>query len=131
MFVEFKQVKQNPGERRRWWYSDVLELVVWYGKEEKSDSIIGFQLSHAIDGRQYALTWRVASGTSYNPVDTGSAPPFEMRSYKSTAILQNSEHPNRVANLKERFISESSELDHSMHEFILEKVVGFIANQTK
>jgi len=41
MLTEFRQVKQEPGGRRRWFESDGLELIVWYGAESE---IAGIQL---------------------------------------------------------------------------------------
>ena len=51
MLRENRNVRQEPGHRRRWFEDDGLELIVWL---DGADEVEGFQLCRA--GR--ALTWR-------------------------------------------------------------------------
>lgn len=46
MLREKEYVRQIKGEpRRRWFYDDFFDLIVWYGTD---DSIIGFQLTASV-----------------------------------------------------------------------------------
>jgi hypothetical protein len=74
MLVEFPNVKQEGGaNRRRWFQSDGLELIVWYGKAGTPQ---GFQICYIGQDRQErALTWRSGRGFTHAQVDGGDSRP--------------------------------------------------------
>ncbi len=77
---EIRKVRQNKGEPfRRWFFSNDLDLVVWY----KDNTIYGFQLCYDVQGNQRALTWFIDKGFTHNKVDEGDTVPGKPK----TAIL--------------------------------------------
>lgn len=80
---EVTHVKQVPGEdRRRWFSSSAMDLVVWYGGD---GAISAFQLCYDKPNRERALTWKAGdTGITHATVDDGEAFPL---GHKSTPIL--------------------------------------------
>jgi len=80
LMYEIRKVRQNKGEPfRRWFFSNDLDLVVWY----KDNTIYGFQLCYDVQGNQRALTWFIDKGFAHNKVDEGDTVPGKPK----TAIL--------------------------------------------
>jgi hypothetical protein len=75
---EMKDVRQNPNEPfRRWFSDDHFDLIAWYGPE---GGISGFELCYDKTGHQKALRWQVGKGISCYLVDSGEQSPLANRS---------------------------------------------------
>jgi hypothetical protein len=72
VLVEFHAVKQEPGQRRRWFEDDGMELIVWYGGSETPE---GFQLCYTDRATERALSWREGQGFTHAAVDAGDTRP--------------------------------------------------------
>jgi hypothetical protein len=74
VFREFKNVRQEPGLRRRWFDSPDLELVVWY---DSAGTQTGFQLIYWLRDGERALTWRTGAGFKHCRIDAGDDSPLK------------------------------------------------------
>jgi len=78
---EIVKVMQVAGEpRRRWFFSDQLDLVVW---EDEDGSIYGFQLAYDKYRNEHSVSWHKDRGFTHYVVDDGE--PFA--GVNSTPIL--------------------------------------------
>jgi hypothetical protein len=78
MLREIADVKQNPGEPRRRWFSDEnFDLIVW---EPAGGGVAGFQLCYEKGGDQRAATWFPDSGLCNCAVDNGEDRPGKPKS---------------------------------------------------
>jgi hypothetical protein len=76
VLVEYKNVRQVPGQGlRRWFEGHLYELVVWYGPDEKT--VEGFQILYRLNSQERALTWREGEGFDHAQVDSGTPSPFK------------------------------------------------------
>jgi hypothetical protein len=76
VLVEYKNVRQVPGQGlRRWFEGEHSELVVWYRPDAKT--VEGFQILYRLQGRERALTWRAGGGFEHSQVESGTASPFK------------------------------------------------------
>jgi hypothetical protein len=112
---EIKNLKQERGPgRRRWFESDGLEVVVWYGSDER---VTGFQLCYDFGRGDHALTWRPGGGFAHSTIDTGDESPLVNR----TPILEpDGEVP--WTKLAEVFDACSSTLEPGLQELIRDKL---------
>jgi hypothetical protein len=118
MLVELKPITQIPGEpRRRFFVDKALDLYVWFNK---SDSIVGFQLSYDKQGIPRALTWLKDKGYSLDRIDDGERHPLQP---KATPILIPDQDGafNKQA-VAASFLAVSQKLDKAIAAFVLEKV---------
>jgi hypothetical protein len=79
---EQNNVRQIPGEsKRRWFYSDDFDLIVWVSE---TNAPIGFELCYDKQRNQRSIAWNEANGFRHMTVDDG-----EQRSgrYKASPIL--------------------------------------------
>jgi len=117
MLTEFRQVKQEPGGRRRWFESDGLELIVWYGA---AGGIGGFQLCYGSGaGAEHALTWRCGAGFCHHVVDTGDDQPHRN---ETPVLLPDGAVPWK--NLTALFVARSHTLDPDLRELILHRLAA-------
>jgi hypothetical protein len=76
VLVEYRKVRQVPGQGlRRWFEGHLYELVVWYRPDEKT--VAGFQILYRLNGRERALTWREGEGFDHAQVDSGTQSPLK------------------------------------------------------
>ncbi len=76
VLVEYKNVRQVPGQGlRRWFEGNLSELVVWYRPDAKT--VEGFQILYRTQGLERALTWREGEGFDHSQVDSGTSSPFK------------------------------------------------------
>jgi|SRR5208283_1134749 hypothetical protein len=81
MLIECKKVQQIRGEpRRRWFFDDFFDLIVWFSKE---NFILGFQLCYDMAGNQRALTWKRPDAYFHQRIDDGERRPGK---HKATPI---------------------------------------------
>ncbi len=80
-FVEYKQVRQEPGLHRRWFQSPSGDLMVWY--DQSGGQVTGMQFCHPENTRERVYTWRPPAGWRQQLVDTGTRQPM----MKATPIL--------------------------------------------
>jgi hypothetical protein len=81
LFYEIANVRQNPGEeRRRWLWSEDMDLTVWY---DDLGQITSWQLAYRQAADEFALTWGKSRGWRHQRVDTGGG----SRLAKQTALL--------------------------------------------
>lgn len=80
-FRENKDVRQEPGGKRRWFEAPDIELVVWYDSAVPQTE---FQLIYWLPDGERALTWRNGGGFNNCRVDPGDESPFR----NETPILQ-------------------------------------------
>ena len=117
MLTEFRQVKQEPGGRRRWFESDGLELIVWYGAD---GGIAGFQLCYDSSAvAEHALTWRPGAGFAHHFVDTGDDQPERN---ETPVLLPDGAVPWK--NLTTLFTARSPTLDAELRDFILHRLAA-------
>ncbi len=74
-------IRQIPGERkRRWFYSDEFDLVVWLNHE---GSFAGFELCYDKKHVEHSVVWHPDAGFTHTAVDEGESRPGR---YKATPI---------------------------------------------
>jgi hypothetical protein len=79
---ELIHVRQIPGDpRRRWFFSDNFDLIVWLNDD---GTFAGFQLCYDKKLAQRSLVWRLPDGFTHMAVDDGENRPGK---YKATPIL--------------------------------------------
>jgi len=79
---ELAQVRQIKGDpKRRWFYSDDFDLIIWLHQD---GSIAGFELCYNKKQAERSLVWRLAGGFTHMAVDDGEA---HSGKYKRTPIL--------------------------------------------
>ena len=65
--IEVRDVRQNPNEQfRRWFSDDNFDLIVWYMPDE---IVYGFELSYDRDDQEKVLRWFSDRGLSHYSVD--------------------------------------------------------------
>jgi hypothetical protein len=115
MLTEFRQVKQEPGGRRRWFESDGLELIVWY---EAAGGIAGFQLCYGSGTvAEHALTWRQGIGFAHHFVDAGDDQP---QRNETPVLLPDGAVP--WENLTALFMARSRTLDADLRNVVLDRL---------
>ena len=117
--IETKSVRQINGEpRRRWFWSNYFDLIVWFNSE---NDIIGFQLCYDKNRYQRVLTWKMESGYSHDRIDDGEGSPGK---YKGTPILAADGifEEGKIAAL---FKEESQSIDKQIAGFIHEKILEY------
>lgn len=68
--IEVRDVRQNPKEYfRRWFSDDHFDLYVWF---KPDDTIYGFELSYDKDSQEKALRWFSDRGLSHYRVEESS-----------------------------------------------------------
>ena len=116
MLHEIQDVRQNPGEPRRRWFSDPdLDLYVWIGED---GDIVQFQLCYDKGHDEQALTWRSDTGLSRHAVDDGEGGIYRM---KSTPILTGAELSG-ADGVRRTFIDAGQKLEHDLYQFILDRL---------
>ncbi len=71
VLLEVPNVEQQPGEpRRRWFFSHVQDLFVWFGED---GTPVAFQLSYGKYRNEHAIRWRADRGFTHHRVDDGEA----------------------------------------------------------
>jgi hypothetical protein len=114
---EYRNVKQEPQGRRRWFEDEDLELIVWYSP---AGSVTGFQICYeAEDGRERALTWRAGEGFDHARVDLGGTNPFK----NLTPILLPDTAVPWVP-ITELVRSRSEPLEAELRELVLARLVA-------
>ena len=69
MLSEIEGARQIADEgKRRWFRDDELDLIVWYGDDDRVD---GFQLCYDKSTRERALTWRRPGRYEHHAIDSG------------------------------------------------------------
>jgi hypothetical protein len=115
--IEMQHVRQDsPDLRRRWYFDDNFDLIVWYRQDE---SLFGFQLCYdkAINDEK-ALTWFATRGLSHHKVDTGEESPWVNR----TPMLTSSDGRSGMARLLSRFGSSSAGLPPELKSLVEQKI---------
>lgn len=100
---------------------DALELIVWY--DAMGETIRGFQICYPHGGRHYALTLREKQTLTHSVIDTGSAPPFEIQSYKGSPVLREGEKLSLEA-IAELFAAVSASLPSEIQQWVQEGLSG-------
>ena len=120
-FWERKNVLQKRNDSfRRWFETDIMELIVWYNDDRKS--IRGFQLCYGTDGEN-AFTWRKEGGFSHDSIDEGKA-----RFSKTPILVANGALPSDW--LIENFERRAVTLEEQIRNLVLDKL-HFYAAQTQ
>ena len=112
MFTENRNVRQEPGHRRRWFEHHGLELIVWL---DGAELVEGFQLCRA--GR--ALTWRRDAGFTHARVDEGDETPLKNL---TPVLVAGTSVP--WAGLIEDFRKSSATLEAGLREFVLQRLAA-------
>ena len=116
ILIEVLDVRQIPGEdRRRWFASDDMELIVWC---DASGAPVSFQLCYDRPRAERAVTWDPETGFSHMAVDDGEGVDFK---WKGTPILV-PDGAFDLHRLRERFVRESRDLPPAIVEFVAGKL---------
>jgi len=113
MLTEQTEVRQNPGEsHRRWFSDDFFDLIVWF---DDAGDIILFQLGYDPEGADGLLEWRRPSGLSHFTVDTAGRRPAR---HARTPFLVPAPAPDVTA-LVDRFKAEVGSIEPAIVDFVL------------
>jgi hypothetical protein len=115
-FFEVKKPRQTTGYFRRIFWNDYFDLFVSYDLGRK---LVGFQLCYAKNSsREKALIWREGRGyCHYNGGDEGSGIKQKPRMWGSPTFAKEE--------IGQRFTRAARELDQSLREFILRKILEY------
>jgi len=112
-------VRQIPGEnRRRWFYSRTMDLIVWVAESGK---IVGFQLCYDRERDERALIWRAPRYFTHMAVDDGEGRAFR---HKASPILTPSGGFS-APRLAEAFRQESADLPPDIARLVSAKIAAF------
>jgi len=112
------RTRQIPGEpRRRWFFDDAMDLIVWTGED---DAILGFQLCYQLQGEEYAVTWKSDSGYSHSKVDTGEDSAVKNQ---TPILIRNDLFPKE--RLIEQFRENSTRIDEGIRALVLGKLRAY------
>jgi len=108
--------RRASSERRRWFASADLDLIVWF---DGADSPIAFQLCYDKRRSERALTWKPETGFVHMVVDSGGRQ--DRLRYKATPILIEGGQVdlNRVRDL---LSAECDRLPPAIVEFVATKL---------
>jgi Uri superfamily endonuclease len=112
MLTEYRNVRQNPGEDRRRWFSDEdIDLIVW---QADSGRLSGFQLCYNKQRTEHALMWRAGQSLEHYRVDNGEPGPRQNLSpmMANAPLLQ-------VGDVQDRFAARSAEIDADVRNQVL------------
>ncbi|MDB6126627.1 MAG: hypothetical protein JWM35_523 [Verrucomicrobia bacterium] len=112
MLKEHRNVRQEPGHRRRWFEGEGIDLIVWL---DSNNLVDGFQICR----EDHALTWRRDAGFAYGRVDEGDESPLKNL---SPIIVPNGAIP-WTAVISE-FQTLSDPLEPPLRELILSRLVA-------
>ena len=113
---EFKNVRQEPGCRRRWFEATDLELIVWY---DSAGIRTGFQLIYWLPDGERALTWRDSAGFKNCSVDTGDASPL-----KNLSPTLQADGAVPWSFLEELFRQRAESLESDLHEYVQTRLLA-------
>jgi hypothetical protein len=110
MLREHVNVRQEPGQRRRWFEDDHMDLIVWL---EADGAVRGFQLCRSSE----ALTWRRGAGFEFGRIDEGDDSPLKNQ---TPVIVPN----GNVAwdDMIVQFRSRSAQLEPALRGLVLERL---------
>ncbi len=114
-FRENKDVRQEPGRKRRWFDAPDIELVVWYDSAVPQTE---FQMIYRLPDGERALTWRNRGGFNHCRVDQGDESPFKNK----TPIL----YPDGAvpwSYLEELFRQRAESLEPDLRQHILGRLL--------
>ena len=114
MLKEYKDVKQNPGSKRRWFSDSSLDLTVWY---DEKGALFGFQLCYDIASQPHAFTFKPKSGLTHEKIDTGEGDP---RKNLSPLLVPDGTPP--LKRVIDEFIAKSKDLEEDISTFVLDKL---------
>ena len=118
MLYEIKEVKQQPGEPvKRWFTDEYYDLFVWHDDREQISS---FQLTYDKGHEERAVTWTRKGGFQHTGVDAGEDSPVESR----TPILVADGAFDSPAEA-ERFRRESAEMDPQVSRFVYSRLLRY------
>lgn len=118
MLYEIKDVRQQPEElRKRWFTDEYYDLFVWYGEDGEISS---FQLSYDKGRNERALTWTRKGGFRHTGVDSGEDSPIDSMS----PILVADGLFDSAAEA-ERFHAESGEIDPQVSRFVYSRLLRY------
>ncbi|MDB6170383.1 MAG: hypothetical protein JWM88_3247 [Verrucomicrobia bacterium] len=112
MFQEHRSVRQEPGQQRRWFEGDGLDLIVWL---DDKNEVAGFQLCRDA----HALTWRRGRGFAHGRIDEGDSTPLKN---ETPIIVPNGRVP--WAELTKLFESHSGSLEPPLRDLILARLTA-------
>ena len=112
VLTENRNVRQEPGRRRRWFEDDELDLIVWL---DAKGAVEGFQLCH----HEHALTWRLGAGFAHGRVDEGDDSPL-----KNLTPIITPDGAVPWAEMTEQFQARSGTLDARLRELILARLTA-------
>lgn len=114
MLRESTATQQAEERRRRWFYDEDFDLIVWL---DPDGSITGFQLCYDKQEIERALNWSAAEGFAHFGVDSGE----DGSRFKESPVLQPA--PLRLpSGLPARFDAASSGLPSEIAEFVRSKL---------
>ena len=117
--IEVRDVRQDPGEpRRRWFTDDNFDLMVWYHAD---GSVHGFELSYDKPGYEKALRWFDDKGIAHNAVDGGEQNP----AYNRSPILTASNGRGEMKRVLENFRGSVEGLPEGLSELVQSKMAEY------
>ena len=118
MLVEIKDVRQNPDDSfRRWFTDDFFDLIIWFENGE----IIGFQLCYDKKyDNEKALTWRKKNNYTHSKIDNGESP----YANKMTPILVSDGIFNNTK-VAELFKVKAAKMEYGLVDFVYTKLLEY------
>ena len=124
MLREIVRPQQVPGEApRRWFFSHVFDLVVWFGKDGKPS---GFQLAYDKYRNEHAFSWHAVSGYRHFRVDDGESSCIG----KMTPFLY-ADGAFDCARVLSGFLCESEQVPADIRTFVVELLEDYVEHKTQ
>jgi len=120
MLYEIKRIDQkDPGLKRRWFYDEQMDLLVWFDEEEK---IAGFQLSYDKLTNPHTLTWFKNKGYRHNILDIERNKIGRRKGIPILLLPNGLFEKDKVA---EDFKKNSTDIDNQVSKFVYNKILSY------
>lgn len=121
MLYELKQTRQIPGENKRRWFTSLdMDLIVWFGSNNK---LVSFELCYNKQANENSLRWSAAE-VIHSSVDSGEEHPGK---YKATPVLREVSHFD-VDRVQGIFSAECQQIPQEISNFVMTALQSYGSN---